>query len=276
MLFKKNFRFKTSSLDYCDMGQDFCEGHKNIPRYKMPVIEGDNLKMVVKNLQKGYIDWKNIPKNPYTAKYPKGFKYHERSADGSAEYKVAVSDKIEISDQDLKPLQKEINLDKAYSIAVDYLINGDDDDSIILVSKEGYIIDGHHRWASVALLNKYGEDLLCGGKKCNERELLSLLKEDSDKGLSLTLTCIIIDLPVGVLLDVLNACTDSLGVLRKSVDREDAKKVKSPLDDNDDDYIFEKMKIKDIETSAGFKKVRDKALLKRIASLRERLFIVRG
>ena len=59
-----------------------------------------------------------------------------------------------ISCESLKPLQDGINRDKVERIKE--AISGDEKQGPIIVSNDGYIIDGHHRW--VAFTELYGSD----------------------------------------------------------------------------------------------------------------------
>jgi hypothetical protein len=285
---------KTADLDYCDIDDGWCAGNKKIPRFKMPVIEGKFLHSVVKNLKNGFINWMNIPKNPFEARYyeaengemvlagnktPRGvelYSYHERSANGDNDYKVKCSNPLSVPATSLKPTQSEINFEKSYGMAFGYLTNSFpglvkyDPKTVSLVSKDRYIIDGHHRWAAIGLLNRYGKDLLLGqciqnGENCSVDspdhvvELLELVTKPVDAEITkwfkdapkdtgkpnLQLPIIVIDLPVKDLVDVLNACTDSLGVARKPFDQKDKDKVVLPLDN----YSFERVNVKEEEST---------------------------
>lgn len=299
-------RYAGVDIDYCQVDSSWCEGNKNIPRYKMPVIEGKVLHEVVKNLQNGLIDWKKIPKNPYEARYyelhgqmklvdgktPKDanlYAYHEKSATvpGSSIYKVKVSEPVEIDPTQLKPTQSEINFDKSYGMAIGFVKGWKglvkyDPKTVSLVSKEGYIIDGHHRWAAICMLNRFGKEFLAGdcflnGENCEvsapnhitelmelvtahgdtSQAVIDLLKDAPKKSAGLKMPVIIIELPVKQLVDVLNACTDSYGIARKPFDAKDLDKVKIPLGEG---YHFEKAEIEgDVEPHEEFLKEKENA-----------------
>lgn len=51
----------------------------------------------------------------------------------------------------LKPVQRHLNTEKVKTLM------GQKINSPLLVSQEGYIIDGHHRWAAEAMKNKDGK-----------------------------------------------------------------------------------------------------------------------
>ena len=55
----------------------------------------------------------------------------------------------------LKPMQKEVIPDKALAFALGFLHNGTPDlnEMEAIISNDGYIMDGHHRWAARTLIN---------------------------------------------------------------------------------------------------------------------------
>jgi len=296
------------NIDYCKVDTSWCKDNQKIPRFKMPVIEGKFLHEVVRNLQKGLIDWRKIPKNPFEAQYyeyngqmrlvdsktpvdAELFKYHEKSAPmpGARQYKVKVQGPKAFDPLQLKPTQSEINFDKSYEMAIGFVsgwtgLTEYSPKTVSLVSKEGFIIDGHHRWAAICMLNRFGEDFLAGEcfkskgqKNCDVNapdhitELMELITEPGDtsqivvdmlnkapkQSAGLTMPVIIIDLPVKELVDCLNACTDSFGIARKPFDAKDKDKVKIPLGE---DYNFEKIEIEDeIEGDSDFLIEKDQA-----------------
>lgn len=54
--------------------------------------------------------------------------------------------------RDLSPTQADVDPNKVYGMA-DTFLRGDLRKDRILVSRDGYILDGHHRWAALALVN---------------------------------------------------------------------------------------------------------------------------
>lgn len=68
---------------------------------------------------------------------------------------VAMHKKAAISVKDLKPAQTEIIKEKAFGMAIEMLMKGkwDNQDLESIISKDNYIMDGHHRWAAVSLIN---------------------------------------------------------------------------------------------------------------------------
>lgn len=60
--------------------------------------------------------------------------------------------KVKIALKDLKPSQKELQISKALRICFDdYLVNGVPNKLGLIVSNDGYIVDGHHRWCAGVL-----------------------------------------------------------------------------------------------------------------------------
>lgn len=142
--------------------QKYCQEYaKNIPRDKMPVIEPSDMPEFDSKLEGGYID---IFK-PYAMKhphFPKTFKSQKAregwvllgQQDGNPTDDVIEAEILRVPAKDLKPLQSQIWLDK---IIKDTLKFGKPHrgstvtNTTIIMSKEGYILDGHHRWGQVML-----------------------------------------------------------------------------------------------------------------------------
>lgn len=73
-------------------------------------------------------------------------------------------DRRRISPRELKPIQSEINGKSSAEIRQREATRGADafkagDDLSIIVSSDGYIMDGHHRWAAAALHDLHGNDV---------------------------------------------------------------------------------------------------------------------
>ncbi|MAH46015.1 hypothetical protein CMI37_09295 [Candidatus Pacearchaeota archaeon] len=132
----------------------------DIPRYKMPVIEPDDMHEFEKRLETGKID---IFK-PYAKghSFPTEFKSEEErdrwlelGKKDRHEWDDSIPVVIQrISANHLKPLQSQIWLNKVIKFIIQFglphpaspVVN-----TTIIISKENYIIDGHHRWAEVML-----------------------------------------------------------------------------------------------------------------------------
>jgi hypothetical protein len=259
----------------------------------MPVLEGKSLLLVANNLAKGLIDWQETPADPYRARYVESnsgkmvevtnlserdlsrlgisgiggeaYKYHQKSANG--DMKVTVK-QMKVPATGLKPTQSEINFGKSFGMASAY-INGSfpallkyDPETVSLVSKEGYIIDGHHRWAAIGLLNTYSETkLIWGGediettllelvaKKADAGEIGAWLKNNKGGGSNAEMPVMYIGLSLKSLLPCLNACTDSLGVARKPFDEKNkTEKDKIVIPKNTPAY---QMKVHELEGLSG-------------------------
>jgi len=155
---------------------------KNLRREEMPVIDPKDIQLFGKRLAKGHIDlfapWGDVanlfgPAAP--AKFGGGmgggaFPTWKDGMQGGSKGRVWVTlgrtdgdkddDKVSakirmVAVKDLKPLQKEIWYDKLIASilkhnppkAGGYLLTN----AIIIVSKEGYILDGHHRFGQAML-----------------------------------------------------------------------------------------------------------------------------
>jgi hypothetical protein len=69
---------------------------------------------------------------------------------------IAMSKKASIPVKDLKPAQTEIIKEKAFGMAIKFLDQGEWDgvDLEAIISSDNYIMDGHHRWAAVFLIDQ--------------------------------------------------------------------------------------------------------------------------
>ena len=99
-------------IDLCDSEKGFCSGNKQIPRYLMPQIY--NTRKFARNIRKKY-----------------GIQSHMQM----------------IRPDSLIPSQEEIKKVVVKKI-VGSMVNGTYKDSPIVISKNHYVIDGHHRWAA--------------------------------------------------------------------------------------------------------------------------------
>lgn len=164
------------------------------------------------------------------------YKYHQLSADEKMPVTVK---QVSVKAGSLKPTQSEINFAKSFGMAQNYLLgkfNGlatFDPNNVTIVSKEGYIIDGHHRWAAIGLINAFSlESMTTLSSNPDEPTLLNLVEQENAKGISewlksnkgkgtdLKMPVVWMELPIKTLLPCLNACTDSLGVPRKPFDED--------------------------------------------------------
>ncbi len=138
-------------------------------RKDMPVIEIDDVRDMQAKLAKGAIDVEKPYADDTKKKndpFPEGLSGKEAEAwmkdglkpfDGDAGDDIvkAKMGKKEIGD--LKPIQKQIYFDKSLSATADFGAEGTrkflTTSSIMVVSADNYIIDGHHRWLSGNLID---------------------------------------------------------------------------------------------------------------------------
>ena len=102
---------RRSSKDMCSVA-NFCKGAKDIPRKLMPQIY-DAAKFA------------SLIKSKY------GVKSHKKT----------------MKMTELKPSQNEINKDRVQSV-IGAIKDGSLDKNPMVVSQDGYVVDGHHRWAA--------------------------------------------------------------------------------------------------------------------------------
>lgn len=186
--FERNFKVAQS---LCKLG--------STQRKDMPVISGDDVKRFQKALEVGILDI-NVPhapetdvKNPFPTGLTGGLaqKWLEAGLrDGSEKDDVVDVEMGSIPIKKLKPIQKQVYFDKAVQ-AIEFL--GVEQSmaliqkSYFITSKDGFIIDGHHRWLSGLLLNS-----------------------------DMVVDCLIIDLPLRKLLPASLAFSDAIGNKRNA------------------------------------------------------------
>lgn len=68
---------------------------------------------------------------------------------------VVAGGKAKIAVGELKPAQTEIIKEKAFGMAINFLLNNKWQNADLgnIVSKDNYIMDGHHRWAAISLID---------------------------------------------------------------------------------------------------------------------------
>ena len=142
--------------------QNKCKQALNVPRIEMPVIEPVDMKRFHKDLKSGRVDIfapyakgklftpKNLTKETGKEWIRLGFK------DGSRKDDV-VSDKWKkITAKKLLPSQSQIWLEKLINNIAKFGVPRAGSPVLkttIIVSREGYILDGHHRFGQVMLAN---------------------------------------------------------------------------------------------------------------------------
>ena len=155
--------FKTNYL----LLQDKCELALDLPRIEMPVIEPEQMDEFQESLSKGHIDVKEpVAKAPQSkSKYPTnlGFDLRGRqwlyrgTRDGAIEDDILDAKMTEIAVADLKPSQSQIWLEKVVGMSLYFgpLKQSSEflHEAPIIVSSDGYILDGHHRFGAAMISN---------------------------------------------------------------------------------------------------------------------------
>lgn len=109
---KKSRQKEDPEVDLCDSEKGFCTGHKEIPRRLMPQIY--NTRKFARNIKRKY-----------------GIKSHTEM----------------VRPDSLIPSQEEIKKAVVRKIG-EAMASGKYKDAPIVISKNKYVIDGHHRWAA--------------------------------------------------------------------------------------------------------------------------------
>jgi len=139
-------------------------------RKDMPVIEIEDVQAMQKKLAQGAIDvakpYSDDTKNNNNDPYPSGLSGKEAEAwmkdglkpfDGDAKDDIVKAKMGKKSMGELKPIQKQIYFDKSLAATAEFGAKGTTafltTNSIMVVSADNYIIDGHHRWLSGNLID---------------------------------------------------------------------------------------------------------------------------
>ena len=155
--FKKNYLFAQKQA-----------GTGKTQRKDMPVIDEKDIKHFQKKLKGGYIDNSapfaddTDPKNPFPKGLSKG--QAQEWLNNGLEPKDGTwpDDKIKatltsVPVGKLKPIQKQIYADKSLGITVDSGVDNTksflDNHSTFVISKDNFIIDGHHRYLSALMID---------------------------------------------------------------------------------------------------------------------------
>jgi hypothetical protein len=130
----------------------FCDGNKGIPRDKMPQFKGKP--------EEGSQAWNELEAGKKNGKY----KETDTEVDGEPFFRQMLADKnIKVTDatiasDSLKATQSELVGDKVMGMK-SVLDQGPEHPAFkkitapIYVSKDGYVVDGHHRWAAITAYN---------------------------------------------------------------------------------------------------------------------------
>lgn len=162
-----------ATKDICQLSPPVCKDNKGLTRDKMPQIEGGK-------------SVKEMLASKKESDRAKGRAMVEAGADPDDDRPILKqmidhlkengvdSRKRKVPVGSLKATQKEIKAEKAFGMADSYLKNkfpGIADS--VMISKDGYVLDGHHRWAGLMAVNP--------GKEMNvveiDMDMDDLLKE---------------------------------------------------------------------------------------------------
>jgi hypothetical protein len=135
---------------------------KNIPRVEMPVIEPRDMDEFERAIQQGHIDlFKPFAFGFFNELFPEQLRGTEADTfltlglkDGQVNDDVIRANMTAIPAGDLLPLQNQVWLDLVAGYTAEFGTPKPGSrvlDTPIIVSKEGYILDGHHRWAQVSV-----------------------------------------------------------------------------------------------------------------------------
>ena len=154
--------FKTNYL----LLQEKCDLALDLPRIEMPVIEPEQMDEFQESLSQGHIDVKEpVAKAQSKSKYPTnlGFDLRGRqwlyrgTRDGAIEDDILDTQMTEIAVADLKPSQSQIWLEKVVGMSLYFgpLKQSSEflHEAPIIVSSDGYILDGHHRFGAAMVSN---------------------------------------------------------------------------------------------------------------------------
>lgn len=134
-------------------------------RRDMPVIETDQVRGLQQRLSEGYIDI-YPPVSPTTSSnpFPEGLSGEQAQnwleaglKDGSKEDDITQVSRLDATAGDLKPIQRQIYFDKSITATAESGVDRTQDSiqnkSLLVVSSDNRIIDGHHRWLSAFLID---------------------------------------------------------------------------------------------------------------------------
>ena len=168
-------------------------------RKDMPVIEIADVQAMQKKLTSGSIDisapYSDDTKKNNNNPFPEGLdgKRAERWMkdglklyDGDAKDDIVKSKMEMVEVGKIKPIQKQVYFDKALVATAEFGSKGTrkflENDSILILSSDGYLADGHHRLLSAMIIDP-----------------------------KMKVKCIVIDLPMKVMLKLLLSYSDAIG-----------------------------------------------------------------
>lgn len=135
-------------------------------RRDMPVIEIDDVRRFQQRLESGNLDVTRpfSPNTDPTNPFPEGLSGEDAEEfldaglrDGSESDDPVPTKMDDVKAKNLNPIQKQIYFDKSMGATIENGIEGTTNfltqDSYFIMSEDGFIIDGHHRWLSAMLIN---------------------------------------------------------------------------------------------------------------------------
>lgn len=171
----------------------FCAGNKGIPRIKMPQAKGE---VVAGSKAEKMLKEQN-------AERAKKGKEPTNEVDGTADFisslekaGIKVGEPTKVRADKLKATQRDMQGEKVGGM-MQAAKEGKFDPSAepIFVSRDGYVVDGHHRWAAT----------------------LGLDMKNGRLGDDYKMSVVVIDAPISKILKQANAWTDQFGIKRKAV-----------------------------------------------------------
>jgi hypothetical protein len=141
------------AADICKMSPSVCKGNKGLTRDKMPQIDGE--KSVKEFLASGKPDEKAKGEAMVQAGAdPKSNKTILQEMLDHFEKNGVKTTVEEMPVGHMKATQSEIKAEKVFGMADAHLKGKFDDiDASVVVSKDGHILDGHHRWAALLTID---------------------------------------------------------------------------------------------------------------------------
>lgn len=143
------------SADLCKKSPDVCERNLGIPRSEMPQIPERSIKELLASKEssdrkkgQAMVAAGADPKanQPFLESFLEWLQTEGVSVDTAGSERVAV--------ERLKATQAEIRADKTFGMADNYLKGEyDPTEGAIVISKDNHILDGHHRWAAMLLVD---------------------------------------------------------------------------------------------------------------------------
>ena len=133
-------------------------------RIDMPVIDIEQINGLQMKLEKGMLDAVDGETNVFHKAFPNGLSGAQAEEwlvqglhDGYETDDIISTSLEQLEAGSLTPIQEQIYFDKAVKKLIEYGVDDTveflQNDSMIIVSKDGYILDGHHRWLTAMLID---------------------------------------------------------------------------------------------------------------------------